>query len=155
MLRNILVATVRNLARNRLYAAISIGGLGLGMAAALLTAVFIRDELSFDSFMPGHDRVFVAAWRFTSASLPPQEESWSIARLASLLKLDFPEIDQATRLMPVTYGVRRGALEAAEKIGWADANFFRVMPYPAIAGDPATALEHPNTVVITRAGRRR
>ena len=56
MFRNVLAATLRNLMRNRLYAAISIGGLAIGMAAAILTGLYVRDEVSFDSFMPGHDR---------------------------------------------------------------------------------------------------
>jgi putative ABC transport system permease protein len=42
MFRNVLAATLGNLARNRLYAAISIGGLAVGMAAAILTGLYVR-----------------------------------------------------------------------------------------------------------------
>ena len=56
MFANVLAATLRNLVRSRLYALIGIGGLAVAMAAALLAALFIHDELSFDRFVPGHDR---------------------------------------------------------------------------------------------------
>ncbi len=46
MFRNYLAASIRNLLRNRLYTAINIAGLGVGLAAALLIGLFIRDELS-------------------------------------------------------------------------------------------------------------
>ena len=58
MFRNYLMAALRNLARNRLYAGINIGGLAVGFAAAILIALFVRDEFSYDSFIPGHQYVY-------------------------------------------------------------------------------------------------
>ena len=46
MFANVLAAALRNLMRNRLYAAISILSLAIGMAAALLTFLYVRDERS-------------------------------------------------------------------------------------------------------------
>jgi putative ABC transport system permease protein len=46
MFRNYLAAALRNLARNRLYAAITIAGLAIGFAAAMLIGLFVRDEYS-------------------------------------------------------------------------------------------------------------
>ncbi|HEY5410881.1 MAG TPA: hypothetical protein VIJ94_09155 [Caulobacteraceae bacterium] len=54
MLRNYLVTALRNLARNRLYAGISILGLAVAFAAAILIAQFVRNELSYDHWVPGH-----------------------------------------------------------------------------------------------------
>jgi putative ABC transport system permease protein len=155
MFANILAAALRNLGRNRLYAPISIASLAIGMAAAVLTGLFIRDELTFDSFIPGHDKVFVAAWTFSNPGVAPQKSIWMISPLASWLRLDFPEIADAERIAPQTLGVGRGEFEAAESVAWADPGFFRLMPYPAVAGDPASALEQPNTVVITRSMARK
>src|ERR1700748_329674 len=77
MFRNYLAAALRNLARNRLYGAINIIGLAVGFAAAILIALFVRDELGFDRFWPDYQRVYMmsmdlrisgmTAWRFDSA----------------------------------------------------------------------------------------
>src|ERR1700693_2211993 len=98
MFRNYLAATLRNLARNRLYAGINIIGLAVGFAAAILIALFVRDEFSYDKFIPGHERTFAVPilaggpWATVSA--------WNTATsdVASLLKLDFPSIEAIARL---------------------------------------------------------
>src|SRR5215469_13997001 len=98
MFRNVLTTALRNLARNRLYAAISIGGLAIGMAAALLAGLFIRDELSFDSFVPGHERVLVMHEQILVPGTAPVEQTWSTAYLAGWLKLDIPGIAEIARV---------------------------------------------------------
>ena len=55
MFRNYLMAALRNLTRNRLYAAINIVGLSVGFTAAMLMALFVRSEFNFDTFLPGYD----------------------------------------------------------------------------------------------------
>lgn len=59
MFRNYLMAALRNLARNRLYAAINIVGLAVGLCAALLIVLFVRDEYSYDRFFPGYRDVYL------------------------------------------------------------------------------------------------
>src|SRR3569833_3984236 len=58
MFRNYLVTALRNLKRNRRYAAISIAGLAVAFAAAILIGVFVRDDLTTDRFIPGHADVY-------------------------------------------------------------------------------------------------
>jgi putative ABC transport system permease protein len=58
MLQNYLAAALRNLLRNGVYAIINILGLALGFAAVILIALFVRDEYSFDRFIPDHERIY-------------------------------------------------------------------------------------------------
>ena len=53
MLRSYLATALANLARNWLYAGITILGLAAGFAAAILIGLYVRDEYSFDRFIPG------------------------------------------------------------------------------------------------------
>ena len=57
MLRNYLKIALRNLAKNKVYSFINIGGLALGMAVAMLIGLWIYDELSFDTYHQNHDRI--------------------------------------------------------------------------------------------------
>ena len=157
MLRNYLAAALRNLARNRLYAGVTIFGLAVGFAVALLIALFVRDEFSYDRFVAGHERVYRVSETIRFPGGRPIVSDVTPTRVAPALKLDFPQIQYVARLTglnPVI--VRRGDFTAAEQnMTWADPDFFRVMPMPVVAGDPAGALDAPDGVVITRAVARK
>ena len=58
LFRNYLVTALRNLSRNRLYAAISILGLAVAFTAAILIAQFVRNEFSYDRWVPGYQQVY-------------------------------------------------------------------------------------------------
>jgi putative ABC transport system permease protein len=152
MFRNILAATLRNLLRNRLYAAISIGGLAIGMAAVILTGLYVRDELSFDSFIPGHDKAYVMIWELDMPGRPPIVDEESQPYVARLMKADFKEVQASARLLlsGERVGMRHGNAEGLDSIGWADADLFNILRLPALAGDPVAALSRPDGVVITR-----
>jgi putative ABC transport system permease protein len=58
MFRNYLITALRNLARHRLYSFINIGGLAVGLACAIFILLFLRDELSYDRWIPGSENVY-------------------------------------------------------------------------------------------------
>jgi putative ABC transport system permease protein len=150
MFRNYLVAAWRNALHDRLHAVINVAGLALGLAAAILIALFVRDELSYDRFLPGHDRVFRVD---TLLSVPGQAPSWKSSapgHTAPGLVLDFPEFEGVTRVLNDRVGVRHGDVEVLELIDWVDPSFLSVIGLPVIAGDAATALDAPDSVVLTR-----
>jgi putative ABC transport system permease protein len=158
MLLNYLSAALRNLSRNRLYAGITIAGLAAGFAAAMLIGLYVRDELTFDHFVPGKERVYLVTETIELPNTKPIKTKLSQIKLAKLIKADFPEIELAARLtgsyFPPT--VRHGDVVTAEQgLYWADRDFFRILPLPALAGDPALALETPDSVVLTRAMARK
>src|ERR1700744_3298141 len=98
MLRNYLAAALRNLARNRLYAAINIVGLAVGFAAAILIALFVRDEFSYDTWVPGHERTYRISQTLAIPDREPDVWDEILGHAATWLKLDFPQIDAIARL---------------------------------------------------------
>jgi putative ABC transport system permease protein len=154
MWRNYLAAALRNLARNRLYAGVTIAGLAIGMAAAMLIGLFVRDEYSYDRFVPGAQQVYRVSETILIGASSPIESDLTPMALARPLKLDFPQIQYVARLAPAYFPptVRHGEITAGEQnLYWGDPDFFRVMPLPTLAGDLASALDAPDGVVITRA----
>ena len=57
MFSNYLKIAWRNLLRNKVYSAINIGGLAVGMAVAILIGLWVYDELSFDKSFANYDRI--------------------------------------------------------------------------------------------------
>ena len=58
MLKNYFNTTIRNLLRNRVYSAINIVGLSLGLACAILIILYTNDELSYDRFHENADNIY-------------------------------------------------------------------------------------------------
>jgi putative ABC transport system permease protein len=56
--RHYLIAALRNLARNKLYAGINIVGLAVGFAAAIMIALYVRHEVTYDAWLPGSDSTY-------------------------------------------------------------------------------------------------
>jgi putative ABC transport system permease protein len=149
MFRNYLSAALRNLARNRLYAAISIVGLSIGFAAAIFIGLFIREELSYEKFIPGYENVYKVSYTFQTPGTSPQKSELTFYALADWLKHDFPELEVG-RQGGDWRSVRHGEFESHESVAYADQGFLSVFPFPVVAGDLRTALATPDSVVLTR-----
>lgn len=149
MWRNCAAAALRNLASNRFYVAVGVVGLAVGLAAALLTALFIRNELSFDSFVPGAEDVYVVTSSAATPGQAPLRIDYSPFAAAEHLRRQ-PGLGRIARLAFAKATLAAGEVEAREDLAWVDADFFRILPTPAVAGSPAQALEAPDAVVVTR-----
>jgi putative ABC transport system permease protein len=150
MLRNMLLASLGNLARNRLYAAINIGGLAIALAAAILIGLFVRDDLTFDHFIPGYADVYRLSITLGTPQDAPLPLPEARTDLAALFKADFPQVQSIARMAPTQPIVRRGRVEAVETVYSADPAIFEVLPLPVYAGDLKAALSRPDGLVLTR-----
>ena len=160
MFRNYLVTALRNLARNWLYASISILGLAVAFTAALLIAQFVRGEFSYDRWVPGYQRVYEIIDRLEFPDQPAGGGDLTQTVLASQLRAVLPGVEATARLWGGSIGppLKSRAQDAGvseRTFAWADPDLFRVFPLPAIAGDPSTALRQPGTVVITHSMARK
>ena len=97
MLRNYISAAIGNMARNGLYAGITILGLAVSFAAAILIGLYLRDEFTFERFIPGHERVYRVEADLALPGAKPLAIEQLTATVARDLRLDFPEIEQAAR----------------------------------------------------------
>ena len=155
MFRNCLMAALRNLARNRFYSAISITALAVGLGAALLAALVIRNQLSYDHFIRDYQRIYLAGAVLLPSDRAPLYDAAAPSFVAAHLKLQFNEIEAATRLLDQMVQLRHGPIESKENIYWADPNAFDVLRLPVFAGNLKDALERPDGIVLTRAVARK
>jgi putative ABC transport system permease protein len=153
--RNYFAAALRNLLRNRAYATINICGLALGFAAVLVLALYVRDEYSFDRFFPDHERVYRVMETIQLPGQAPLRIAATASNIAAAMKLDFPEVEVATRLSYAGVALRAGDIEAPANAYWVDPDFFSVLPMKVIAGTLDGALGKPDGIVLTRSLARR
>ena len=150
MFVNYLVAAWRSARRDLAYAVLNVLGLALGFSVVILIWLFVLDELSYNSFLPGYRDVYVMKLTVAETGQRPVTMEGTPERMAAELKLDFPEIASVTRTRTQSVGLRHGTVEAVENVTWADPSFFSVLGYPLLRGDPALALAQPDSVVLTR-----
>jgi putative ABC transport system permease protein len=151
MIRNYLKVAIRNLWKNKTFSFINIAGLAIGLCCFLLIALYVLDELSFDKYNANADRIYRinSDIRFGGADLHMPVTS---DMMGQLLKKDYPQVEQYTRLYTFNGDklIKKGNDYINEQhVGHADSTFFDVFTLPAIEGDTRTALNEPNTVVIT------
>src|SRR5665213_2113008 len=151
MFQNYLATALRNLARNWLYAAISILGLAVAFAAALLIAQFVRNEFSYDHWIPGYQQVYKITDLLEQPGQPASPADQTQSAIAGQLRAVFPGAQAIARLMedfPSNVRHRPGDTGVSERnFAWTDPDFFKVFPLPVLAGDLPSALQQPDTVV--------
>ncbi|MFI5156475.1 MAG: ABC transporter permease, partial [Chitinophagales bacterium] len=152
MLKNYFTIAIRKLVRNKIFSAINIFGLAIGIATCLLIMMYVTDELSYDRYNKKSDRIYRVVLKGSIGGQKVNEANVMPPTAHALLN-DYPEVEEATRLSGGGTGILFWDEKkfAAEPIVLVDSNFFQVFDIPFVKGDPAKALIEPNTVVISRA----
>lgn len=149
MIRNYFKIAWRNLLKNRTTSFINIGGLSVGLAVAIIIMLWVSDEYSYDKFhahLPDIYRIMQNEKQggeiATFQSIP--------GPLAATLRSEMPEIKYAARVSyPGQQLMNTGDKSLYENGIYAEAEYFKIMSFPAIAGNPETALLETGSVVIT------
>ena len=149
MWRNYILIALRLLARNRVYAAINIGGLALGLAGCLLILNYVRYESSYDSWLPDSARLYQVQSQFNLPGQPARHTQASPFILYEKLPGDFPQIEAVTSLASGKTVTERDGQPQFIESATVDANFFQVFDLPFVQGTAATALPDTNSIVLT------
>src|ERR1700761_4190195 len=124
MLRNYLVTALRNLERNRLYGAVSILGVAMAFTTAILVGQYVRNEFSYDHWLPGYQQVYKLADEQTAPGAPPVNSDGTEAPLAGQIRAALPG-STPTRLTEDFMPLRRQAGDPSviePAFAWADPN---------------------------------
>ena len=145
-----MVTAFRNIARHRLRSFINICGLALGLTCVILIALFIRDETSFDKWVPDSANLYRLDETFVLPGRTDMSMSLSDFPLPSLLKDNLPEVTSMTRFWPRPKTITIGSRAFAQDIAEVDNNFFQMIRFPLVAGDPTTVLNRPDSIVLSQ-----
>ncbi len=151
MIKNYFKIAFRNLWKNKGFTAINITGLAIGLSCFILIALYVVDELSYDKYNKDADRIYRvdADIKFGGNELKLAVNS---DPMGATLKRDYPQVEEYTRIYASEGDklVRKGNEYISEQhIVYVDSTFFNIFTLPAISGNTKTALDEPNTVVIS------
>ncbi|MFT3978916.1 MAG: ABC transporter permease [Ferruginibacter sp.] len=149
MLKNYLKVLFRNIFKSKVFSLINLTGLSIGMGAAILIFLWIGNELSMDRFYSKIDRIYVMYNR----DKDPSGQAWAWNNtpkiLAPTLKKDYPEVEDVTRFNNITFLLVNGEKKLNKRGAFADSGFLKILDFPLKAGNAATALATPNSIVLT------
>jgi putative ABC transport system permease protein len=149
MFKNYLTTALRNLWKRRAFSLINILGLSVGMTACFLIFLYVRFELSYDSFHPKADHIYrvVCDVKTPTETIRANGPAWPVL---PNMKPVFPEIEAAVRVATVSFLFRKDDIKYQEENSLlADHEFFKVFDFPLLEGDPNTALKEPFSVVFS------
>lgn len=157
MNRFALLSLYRSLTRHKLYAALNIGGLAVGIAVFLVLGLYVRFETSFERWLPHYDGIYLVESEAKGIDSPFSGiYQNTMGGLLEQMKQDFPGL-VGTRFNGGEGGgtVIRDGTAKQEDIARVDADFFKVFDLPMVAGDEKTALSDPLAIVISRSAAKR
>jgi len=151
MLKMYLKIAWRNLAKNKLYSLVNIGGLTIGIASCILIGIYVSNELSYDRFNKKAGRLVRVTTEYTVNGVK-QQLGTTASMEGPRLSAAFPQIESYVRIRNRdTYVVRYGDKTFVESgFCFADSVFFRMFTFPLVEGDSSTALNAPGKIVISQ-----
>ncbi|WP_422005419.1 ABC transporter permease [Roseivirga pacifica] len=157
MWRNYLITAYRNLLRNRIYAAMNILGLTLGVTCFSIIALYLHNEMGYDQF---HEQ---ASYRF----LYNEQTGSGASRTAGIVSIE--TLDQIEgnvagvedKIMLRDYGsgplaiLYKDVKFKSRNMMFAESDFFDYFSFELKRGDTKTALADPKGLVITESAAKR
>jgi putative ABC transport system permease protein len=147
MFNNYLKVALRNLLRHKAFSFINILGLALAMSVCMLIILMVADQKSYDQFHLNKDRVYRILATPQNASQPYATSPFP---LAGTLKTEYPIVEEATHLLSGVGGDAIYNQKAIEMRGFfSEPSFFDVLGFDLVQGDKTSALQAPNSMVLS------
>ena len=156
MFKNYFKIAWRNLWKHKVYSAINIVGLATGMAACIVILLFVFYERSFDNFHHKNLYRLNEVQKFPGM-VASQKVGLSMFPMGPTIRQEFPEVRNFTRIrwntkFQMTYTDKRVYFP---QTFFVDSAFLQMFDFKMLQGDRTTALQKPNSAVLTAAAAKK
>ena len=155
MLRNYFKIAVRSLRKYAGYSFINVAGLALGIACCLLIMLLVQHEWSFENQHQEGDRIYRILMEHTHPDGSIEFQLLTPPPLAHAIDSAFVGVEKVTRLIGGHKLVQRGDETFSEPVYMVDSTFFEMFTFPFLAGNPRTALDTRQGMVISETSARK
>ncbi len=164
MLSNYFNIAWRNFKNNAFFSTLNVAGLAVGLCCCMLTALYLYDETHYDQHHPRAGDLYAVGTTFVRAEAKDEadrEQSAfnSSSPLGDALREAFGEVEMTTRVQRVFMQdktpirrIENGQITTVlneQKGYFADSTYFEMFGYEFLEGNPAKALNMPNTIVLS------
>jgi putative ABC transport system permease protein len=157
LLGNYYKTSVRSIARNKLFSGINIIGLAVAMSVGLLMITYIGESLTFDEFHEKKDRIYRVITTYKGVT---NDDSFKLAStslyLGEKLREEYSGFEKVLIMRRNFWAdISKGEHTINVRGHFASPEFFDVFSFELIAGNEATALVEPNSIVLTETTARK
>ena len=150
MFKNYLKIALRSLWKYKGYSFINIFGLGTGISLCLLILIYVKHELSYDTFHENSERI-------VRVNMIDEDGILGVTPSMVAPSIDFiaPEVEkwvrlyEPTRYSPVVISAQNNQFQE-NSFFYADSSFFEIFSFNFLSGNPQTALVNPRSLVLTQ-----
>ncbi|MFC1495579.1 ABC transporter permease [Thermodesulfobacteriota bacterium] len=150
MLKNYSTTAINNLFKNKLYSAINIIGLAIGLAACIVIALYVKDQYSYDRQWPNSDRIYRVNLFENLPGKEPSKSAITPLPAMPLLEEYFKDkIEKSTRVYPNRMIIDTGETKFENILVNVDPAFIDMFPFEVIAGSLETTLAKPANIALS------
>ena len=155
MLHNYLITALRNFTRHKLYSFINIAGLTVGLTCAIFIILFVRDELSYDRWIPGVEHLYRVDGTYSIPGEKPVDMSFVPYPAPDAMLVQLPEVKAALHIHAAQMTLTRGNRQFLDQVNVVSPNFFQIVQLPLVAGDRSTLFSNPESAVISESAAKK
>ncbi|MDN5213302.1 permease prefix domain 2-containing transporter [Fulvivirgaceae bacterium BMA12] len=158
MLRNYFITALRNIARYKTYSTINLAGLTLGLACSMLIFQYVTMERGADQFHEKVDQIYRVAFKTEVNGQTAETFSHIFYGAGEAFAAEIPELENFTRIqadffqegptVSHTEGENKQTFKDIRAI-IVDTTFLSIFSFPLLSGDPNTALQQPQAILLT------
>ena len=150
MLRNYFTTAFRGLIKNKIFSAINIIGLAIGIAACLLISLYVNYELAYDKHVDNIDNLYRVLYERESETGEKVQFASASPTVGPVITEKFPEIEKFARAYRIEGILSFDNILFREKnMLWAEPNFLELFSYEMIYKSSDSLLSEPNTMLIS------
>ena len=152
MLGSYIKTAIRHILRHKLYSFINIGGLAVGLAACILILLFVRDEISYDSWLPNIEQVHRMEATYYPPGRPPIAVVNTPGPARDVLTTYFEgRIEEVARIYRSRHSLSTADRSFNQAINYVDDNFFELFDLPMVAGLREAAVRDSTSLILSEA----
>ena len=154
MIRNYLLATLRILAKEKLYTIINSVGLAIGLATCFLIYSWVRFETSYDASFQDSERIYRIVTKWDGSAEQGIASTYPMVRTRVLSQ--FPEVEESARLFNQGFLGSKTRIAYQDKVFtdnlffYGDSTILKIFSFKIVKGNEATALHKPSAVILTK-----
>jgi len=149
MIRNNFIIAIRSIRKHKFHSLLNAIGLSVGIASCLVIVIYIFNQFNYDTYVNNSANIYRVNTK-TSVSGQESHYATSVFRIAEILKNEIAGVESATRIWKAEGRLNINQnIFAEDKLFYVDRNFFNVFNYEFLSGNAQSALDDPQSVILT------
>ena len=154
MWHHYLSMAARGILRHRLYSLINVVGLVVGLTCIIFVALFVRDELSYDRWIPDTQNLYRVELTQAIPGRAPLPLAIIPYPMPAAMRDQIPGVTGATVVQPRAMTLTSGDRQFLQNVDIVDPDFFRIIRLPLVRGTPGSVFREPGSIVLSETAAR-